>query len=424
MNGTCTGGSGSGGATGSGGTTGTGGSGSGGTSPTGGTTGSGGSGSGGTTGTGGTGTTNQPVLVTSAANAYWKTNGTLTTVTSGTATVTVNDSTTKQTWEGFGGAFNEMGWNYIQMLSASDQTKALDLLFGTDAAHFGIGRIPIGASDYALPRYTDDETSGDTSLMNFSTTEDAKYLIPYVQAAQKVNSSLRFWASPWTPPTWMKTFTGSDSNGTACKLVGSTNFDGGCMNATTANLTAFAQLPLEVGHGVQRVWDQDRHHFAAERAELRAGLPVLPLEHGGLRHLRKGGAGDGVPDSGSTKIMLGTMSNGDNGATSFDLKVVQGVEADPTAKTIPKVMGLQWGMLDLDEGATSGIGPSNFMTGSLPVWATEHKCGNYPWITTRQPPIRRPAQTSRRTPRPPRPTIRPTASSPGPTSATRSPRVA
>ena len=22
------------------------------------------------------------------------------------------------------------------------------------------------------------------------------------------------------------------------------------------------------------------------------------------------------------------------------------------------------------------------MTGSMPVWATEHKCGNYPWMTT------------------------------------------
>ena len=78
--------------------------------------------------------------------------------------------------------------------------------------------------------------------------------------------------------------------------------------------------------------------------------------------------------------MLGTMSNGDNGATSYDLKVVQGVEADSSAKAIPKVMGLQWGMLDLYEGLSSGIGPSNFMTGSLPAWATEHKCGNYPWI--------------------------------------------
>ena len=58
------------------------------------------------------------------------------------------------------------------------------------------------------------------------------------------------------------------------------------------------------------------------------------------------------------------------------------VEADSSAKAIPKVMGLQWGMLDLWTGITSGGGASNFMTGSLPVWATEHKCGNYPWNPT------------------------------------------
>ena len=96
----------------------------------------------------------------------------------------------------------------------------------------------------------------------------------------------------------------------------------------------------------------------------------------------KGALATAFPSSGSTKIMLGTMSNGDNGATSKDLLVVQAVEADSAAKAIPKVMGLQWGMLDLYEGLGSGVSQSNFMTGSLPAWATEHKCGNYPWNPT------------------------------------------
>ena len=29
-------------------------------------------------------------------------------------------------------------------------------------------------------------------------------LIPYIKAAQAVKGNIRFWASPWTPPTWMK----------------------------------------------------------------------------------------------------------------------------------------------------------------------------------------------------------------------------
>ena len=89
--------------------------------------------------------------------------------------------------------------------------------------------------------------------------------------------------------------------------------------------------------------------------------------------------------------MLGTMSNGDSGSTSKDLQVVQAVMADASAKTVPKVMGLQWGMLDLYEGKTSGVSPSTFNTGNMPVWATEHKCGNYPWNPSGYPAYKEPA---------------------------------
>ncbi len=127
----------------------------------------------------------------------------LTDVATGTATVTVGD-TAAQTWEGFGGAFNEAGWKYLMTLSQADRDAAIQLLFGDDGARFNMGRIPIGASDYALARYTLDETANDTELASFSLTQDMMYLIPYVKAALAVKPNIRFWASPWTPPTWMK----------------------------------------------------------------------------------------------------------------------------------------------------------------------------------------------------------------------------
>src|SRR6266540_3735791 len=65
-----------------------------------------------TTGSAGTGAmTPSMVLVTSASGNYWKT-GTLTESTA-TATVTVNDTSVGQKWDGFGGAFNELGWTYL-----------------------------------------------------------------------------------------------------------------------------------------------------------------------------------------------------------------------------------------------------------------------------------------------------------------------
>ena len=86
------------------------------------------------------------------------------------------------------------------------QTQALTLLFSaTDGANFDWGRIPMGASDYAMSRYTsttradvdptaeqpgDQSSPADTALASFSLARDGKKLIPYIKAAQAVNPSL------------------------------------------------------------------------------------------------------------------------------------------------------------------------------------------------------------------------------------------
>ena len=65
--------------------------------------------------------------------------------------------------------------------------------------------------------------------------------------------------------------------------------------------------------------------------------------------------------------MLGTMSNGDSGK---DPAIVSAVMADATARGYIKAVGFQWGM----QGKGSSVSSLN-----LPLWQTEHKCGNYPW---------------------------------------------
>ena len=127
---------------------------------------SGGTSSGGTAGVGG-GAGGPPVvrpgLVTSGPGAYWTT-GTLTPAT-GAATVTVNADRAHQSWIGFGGTFNEAGWDALGELSAADRDRAIRLLFSaTEGANFAWGRIPIGASDYAMDRYTLNETAGDYAM--------------------------------------------------------------------------------------------------------------------------------------------------------------------------------------------------------------------------------------------------------------------
>jgi glucosylceramidase len=305
-----------------------------------------------------------PLLVTSAPGAYWSTGAALTEVTGGTADVTVNDAAAAQTWEGFGGAFNEAGWNVLSALAESDRDAALALLFGADGARFAFGRIPIGASDYATDRYTDDEAAAgatDETLANFSIDRDRMALIPYVKAAQAVKANIRLWASPWTPPTWMKQ--GPFSSGKV-----PSPFDGGTMKSDDATLAAYAQYLVDF---VQA--------YAAEGIVLEAISPQNEPNYTGTyptcgwspatyttfvgQHLGPAFASAGL----ATKIMLGTFNGGGS-----DRSIVGNVMGDDAARGFIKVLGYQWGM----QGDVTGAKAYN-----LPVWQTEHRCGNYPWAS-------------------------------------------
>src|SRR4029077_48871 len=74
----------------------------------------------------------------------------------------------------------------------------------------------------------------DTSLASFSIDRDLQNLIPIVKAAQAIKANIRFWASPWTPPTWMKQ--GPISSGNVVSP-----FDGGRMKDDDVTMSAFAQ---------------------------------------------------------------------------------------------------------------------------------------------------------------------------------------
>ena len=109
-----------------------------------------------------------------------------------------------QTVRGFGGCFNELGWMALQKASPADREAVLQALFGADGLALAFNRIPIGASDYAAGWYSCDETPGDTALAHFTLARDEEMLIPYIRAAQAVRPEMRFFASPWSPPAWMK----------------------------------------------------------------------------------------------------------------------------------------------------------------------------------------------------------------------------
>jgi glucosylceramidase len=343
----------------------------------GGVNGTGGAGAGGAPGEGGSAST--CILVTSSQGSYWAQSQCVE-VSSARADVTVNDSSVAQTWEGFGVAFNELGWSYLASKEMQDQ--AMQLLFGNEGCRFAWGRIPMGATDYAGSRYTDDDTGtdvtpngdqsnrppADLSLNKFSIDRDGQKLIPYIKAAQAVKDDLRFWASPWTPPVWMKTgYKKDDGNGATAKKP--SYYDGGSMKNDADTLAAYAQYFVEFvrayqdqGINIEVVAPQNEPSYEQNYPSCLWDKTSYTTFIG--KHLGPALASAGL----GTKLMLGTMSNGDSGK---DADVAAAVLADETAKSYCSLVGVQWGMLDANK--------VNAMKAGLPVWATEHKCGNYPW---------------------------------------------
>jgi glucosylceramidase len=275
--------------------------------------------------------------------------------------VTVDTNSTAQTWEGFSGAFNERGWEYLSTLTQSDRDLALQLLFGADGCRFPIARIPIGASDYAMDRYTLDEVpSGETdyAMASFSITRDEERLIPFVKAAQAIRPDLRFWASPWTPPTWMKEGPfNTDSP-----------FDGGSIKGDAETLGALAQYFVlfvqgYAGHGIdiEMVAPQNEPGYsggyptcawAPEAYRDFVGLHLGPaLENAGLE---------------SVDIMLGTF----NGGTG-DSDIISTVMGDAAANSYIDLLGFQWSTRNYATDAQQY---------GRPIWQSEHQCGNYPWV--------------------------------------------
>jgi len=289
------------------------------------------------------------------------TSGTLTEAASGTADVTVNETATAQTWEGFGGSFNEKGWAFLALLSDADRTTALNLLFGRDGCNLTWGRIPMGASDYSMDRYSLDEVpSGQTdpTMASFSTTRDEQKLIPFVKAAQTVKSDLRFWASPWSPPTWMKDGPFNDDS----------PFDGGSMKKDDATLAAhalyfvkFVQAYKQKGIDIDVVSPQNEPGYSGTYPTC-AWAPATYAAFVG-KHL-----GPALSQAGlTTKIMLGTFNAG-----TGDTSIISTVMGDTTANAKVGVLGYQWGMLGNVKADQKY---------ARPIWETEHKCGNYPWET-------------------------------------------
>lgn len=105
----------------------------------------------------------------------------------------------------WGTTFNELDWDALLMLTRDEQDEILYNLFDPQGdLKFTRGRISMNCNDYGREWYSCDEVQGDLELRYFNIERDKRNIIPLIRAAQKYNPGLTFWASPWSPPGWMK----------------------------------------------------------------------------------------------------------------------------------------------------------------------------------------------------------------------------
>jgi glucosylceramidase len=75
--------------------------------------------------------------------------------------------------------------------------------------NYNLGRTNMGGCDFSVRPYSYLDTPGDVSMETFALQEeDTIYKIPYMHLAASMrpeSAPIKFYASPWSAPAWMKT---------------------------------------------------------------------------------------------------------------------------------------------------------------------------------------------------------------------------
>ena len=124
----------------------------------------------------------------------------------GTPQIIIRSDQPNQTFKGWGTCFNELDYDAYNLMDQTNRQLFVKRAFNPYGdLRLTVARIPIGASDYARDWYSCNETDGDFEMENFNIDRDKEAVIPSIKLAQAECPDMTFWASPWSPPQWMKT---------------------------------------------------------------------------------------------------------------------------------------------------------------------------------------------------------------------------
>lgn len=125
--------------------------------------------------------------------------------TEGEFSVFVDPSRTFQTMTGIGGALTDASAETFYKLPKDKQKELLTAYFDKDKGiGYTLARTPIQSCDFGSESYSYVK-EGDRELKTFDISHDKKYRIPFIkEAIAAAGGKLTLYASPWSPPAFMK----------------------------------------------------------------------------------------------------------------------------------------------------------------------------------------------------------------------------
>lgn len=302
----------------------------------------------------------QPVLISASADTIPEVD------------VTVLTDSRQQKIDGFGACFNELGWLSLSKLDPTVREEIMEeLFFPGVGVNFTICRMPVGANDFSRDWYSYDETDGDFQMENFTIANDMQTLVPFIKNAQKCNSDLRIWASPWCPPSWMKynkhyasAFTGENidmkyRNGLPADKVGLEGTD--MFIQDSAYMQAYA---LYFTKFIEAYKKQDIRIFAVMPQNEFNSAQIFPSccwKASSLANFIGNYLGPAMEEQ-EVEVMFGTMERANEA-------LVDTILSDPACSKYVKGVGFQWA----GKGAIPGI---HKRYPKLRLYQTEQECGD------------------------------------------------
>lgn len=122
------------------------------------------------------------------------------------AAINVDPTKEFQTFLGIGAALTDAAAETFYKLSEANQALFLEAYYSKEnGIGYTLGRTIIHSCDFSSGSYTYVD-EGDSDLKSFNIDHDKKYRLPFTKKAiEAAGGKLTMYASPWSPPAFMKT---------------------------------------------------------------------------------------------------------------------------------------------------------------------------------------------------------------------------